>query len=570
MFARLTLLLTLAISLLTLGPIAYADPVPLAPAREFLPVQEAFAFKVEPTTDGVQIHMHATKGYYLYKDKISFSIGDGSIFPKRPVMPNGQEKQDDYFGLVSVLLGDSVARLPFLNPYQKSLKLSVHYQGCAEAGLCYPPDTVTIDVNASSGTALKPWSITHLVELFFEGSLLRGSWASIAILPLLLGLLLTAPLSSRRSLQIACVFTTSMVAVFVGIAVASGFFGASLDLQTYLQSPWILVPLSILLTGFAVAVYRANVESNGLSSRFGPGRHSRGMLAAAVWGALSSSVVIPQTSAPRADVLAYISMSGDLLGGGLQALSLALGTGSLLVLCAVILLFFSRKFSLMASPLQAIVATAVAALGIWIVQRVLPGQAALGLWGLLPVVTAMNIGLQIRNPTKPFGVMRESVAVALLILGLTIWVGMLRGKSDLVSVIPAYSGVRAVTDRQEWEEAESSEELSAALRAAKAAGQPAVVFWYARWCPPCDFVEGSLRLGEDSRAAMKGLKRIRFNVTKGTVDQRHTMLMNGLYDPMAFQFYSPASEEILSARLVGNASTKAVIKGLSLVALPVQ
>lgn len=564
MFARLTFLLALAISLLTFGPIASADPGSIAPARDFLPVSEAFTFKVEPTTDGLQIHMHATKGYYLYKDKISFSIDDGTIFPKRPVMPKGQEKQDEYFGLVSVLLGDSVARLPLLNPYQKSFKLAVKYQGCAEAGLCYPPDTVTVEVSASSGTAVTPWSINHLMDLFFDGALLGGSWPPIAILPLLLGLLITAPLSTSRRLKIAGVFTSSMVVVFVVIAVASGFFGATLDLLTNLQSTWLLVPLSILLSVFAVAIYRPHGETKNLNPRFGFGRESLAMLAAAVCGALSSSVVIPETSAQRADLLAYISMSGDLLGGGLQALSLALGTGATLVLCSFVLLGLGRKFPLLASPLQAIAATAVAMLGIWIVQRVVPGPASLGLWGLLAVVTAMSIGLPVPSRAKPLVVIRGSFAVSLLIIGLMIWVGMLRGKSDLVSVVPGYSSAQAVTDSQEWEEADTSAELAAALHAAKASGKAAMVFWYARWCPSCDYVQTALRQSGDYQTATTGLRLIRFNVTRGSSDQRQTMLMNGLYDPLAFQFFSAAGAEVLEARIVGSTSANNLYKSRSL------
>ena len=101
---------------------------------EFLPVDEAFLLTVVKEGDSLQLHWLVRPGYYLYKDRLSFNFTD------KPVLPDGLEKWDEIFGDVEVYyteLSISMAiPVPFL---EDGGKFVVGYQGCADAGLCYPP-----------------------------------------------------------------------------------------------------------------------------------------------------------------------------------------------------------------------------------------------------------------------------------------------------------------------------------------------------------------------------------------------------------------------------------------------
>ena len=108
---------------------------PLTPlvAPEFLPVDEAFRISVKDNQDYIEIQWQIAPGYYLYRDKLSFSVD------LEPEMISGITKDDKYFGKVEVYYHELVVNLPLSSGSVPNEELLVGFQGCAEAGLCYPP-----------------------------------------------------------------------------------------------------------------------------------------------------------------------------------------------------------------------------------------------------------------------------------------------------------------------------------------------------------------------------------------------------------------------------------------------
>ena len=101
---------------------------------QFLPVDEAFLLTVIKEGETIQLQWLVRPGYYLYKDRLSFNV------PDFPVLPVGLEKQDEIFGDVEVYYTELSITIP-IPPYfmEDNDKFVVGYQGCADAGLCYPP-----------------------------------------------------------------------------------------------------------------------------------------------------------------------------------------------------------------------------------------------------------------------------------------------------------------------------------------------------------------------------------------------------------------------------------------------
>jgi thioredoxin:protein disulfide reductase len=117
---------------------------PRAPfgALEFLPVDEAFLLTVAREGDSLQLHWLVQPGYYLYKDRLSFN------FPEKPVLPDGQEKWDEIFGDVEVYYTElSVSMIIPSSFLEDKQKIVIGYQGCADAGLCYPPQEREFEVD---------------------------------------------------------------------------------------------------------------------------------------------------------------------------------------------------------------------------------------------------------------------------------------------------------------------------------------------------------------------------------------------------------------------------------------
>src|SRR5947208_15386839 len=121
---------------------------------DFLPPDRAFRFDALPDgTDRVRLNWEIADGYYLYRARIRIVTPSERAQLGAPQMPQGQIKTDEYFGRQEVYHHELVATVPVLRASGGAfeLPLQVTYQGCAEAGLCYPPITKTVSVNLSAG-----------------------------------------------------------------------------------------------------------------------------------------------------------------------------------------------------------------------------------------------------------------------------------------------------------------------------------------------------------------------------------------------------------------------------------
>src|SRR5262249_39035955 len=120
---------------------------------DFLPPEKAFRFSAAADESGrVKLDWVIAPGYYLYRDRIR--VADDSGRAGTPVFPAGQIKNDEYFGQQVVYHDELIATVPVnVAASAKPLTLRVTYQGCAEAGLCYPPITQTLNLQLPSGGA---------------------------------------------------------------------------------------------------------------------------------------------------------------------------------------------------------------------------------------------------------------------------------------------------------------------------------------------------------------------------------------------------------------------------------
>jgi thiol:disulfide interchange protein DsbD len=113
---------------------AAADP-------KLLPPEQAFRFSARALDDRtLEARFAVEPGYYLYRDKIAFAVEPAAAGLGAANLPPGKEKLDPFFGKVQTYRGDVVVRLPLAQAgASKSLVLVADSQGCADAGVCYPP-----------------------------------------------------------------------------------------------------------------------------------------------------------------------------------------------------------------------------------------------------------------------------------------------------------------------------------------------------------------------------------------------------------------------------------------------
>ncbi|MCY1350791.1 Thiol:disulfide interchange protein DsbD [compost metagenome] len=533
---------------------------PLNNSADFLPVREAFRLSlVRSTPQAVTVRFVAADGYYLYRHRFQFRVEPADLAAGAAQLPPGEAKTDQYFGDVEVYYGVLDVEVPLNNSYNLPYRLHVTYQGCADKGLCYPPETERIDIGEVAAPPGTPsadaagWSWHALALFFLAGLGLTFTPCVLPMLPILSGVVLRGQVGGVRGLSLSLAYVLPMAACFALLGALMGVFGAELNLQARLQSPWVLVPFAAFFVAFALAMFGLyelrlpRFVSDPLDRL--AGRAEGGSLwGAALLGVLSSLLVSPCVSAPLAGALLYISASGDALGGGLKLFALGLGMGAPLVLFATgggALLPKSGNWLLTVRNTFGVLLLAVA---VWLLERVIPGPASLALWALLAAGAGWFLA---RRGRLRLGLARHlSLLGGVLLIGyaLTAGVGVARGGAD---PLRPWAGVLPTG---EWQTLSEPDALDRALADARRAGQPVLLDWYADWCISCKVIEREV-FGVDSiRQRLGAYRLLRFDITASTPEQRTLLDRYKLFGPPAIQFFAASGEERGDLRVVGEVS----------------
>ena len=140
---------------------------------DFLPPDAAF--RVSARVDGtvVRVRWIIADGYYLYRHRIDIKAESPDLAIAAPVLPSGVLKSDPYLGTQEIYLHQVEATVPYtrFDAGAHPLQIKVVYQGCAEAGLCYPPISKVLFPEQAASTlpsTSHPW---------VSGAIIAGGFA---------------------------------------------------------------------------------------------------------------------------------------------------------------------------------------------------------------------------------------------------------------------------------------------------------------------------------------------------------------------------------------------------------
>ena len=123
---------------------------------EFLDPDVAFVLSATAAgPDAIEARWEIEEGYYLYRDKFRFRVADATGASLGEAgFPAGEMKDDEYFGPMEVYYGSVAAFVPVVRAAGSGIvDVDVTYQGCADAGLCYPPITKTVSLLLPAASA---------------------------------------------------------------------------------------------------------------------------------------------------------------------------------------------------------------------------------------------------------------------------------------------------------------------------------------------------------------------------------------------------------------------------------
>ncbi|HFZ8994531.1 TPA: protein-disulfide reductase DsbD [Citrobacter freundii] len=492
-----------------------------APGRsQFVPADQAFAFDFQQNQHDLNLTWQVKDGYYLYRKQISIVPAQAKIAEVQ--LPTGAMHEDEFYGKSEVYRNRLTVPVT-VNQAAAGATLTVTYQGCADAGFCYPPETKTVPLSAVAEQAGNPAVVPPAVkqeapspassaELPFSAlwALLIGIGIAftpcvLPMYPLISGIVLGGQqrLSTTRALLLAFIYVQGMALTYtaLGLVVAA----AGLQFQAALQHPYVLIGLAIVFTLLALSMFGlftlqlpSSLQTRlTLMSNRQQGGSTGGVFA---MGAIAGLICSPCTTAPLSAILLYIAQSGNLwLGGGTLYLY-ALGMGLPLILVTV----FGNRLLPKSGPWMEHVKTAfgfvILALPVFLLERITGEEWGLRLWSLLGIAFfgwAFITSLQARRPWM------RIIQIILL-------------AAALISVRPlqdwAFGATAARTQAHlNFTRIATVDELNQALAQAK--GKPVMLDLYADWCVACKEFEKYTFSAPQVQQALSGTVLLQANVT---------------------------------------------------------
>jgi thiol:disulfide interchange protein DsbD len=548
--------LLILLTFLLAGPL---QANPFAAKPDFLAVDQAFVLSHDRLPDGqMRLYFQIKDGYYLYQKRLKF---DGLPPEQHPQLPQAENHHDEFFGDSAVYR----QQLELLIPANASGELRLGWQGCADAGLCYPPQTTSIALGgaqpASAALAgdqalasdLQQASLAWSLLAFFGlGLLLAFTPCSLPMLPILAGLVLGNGASARRGWVLAGVYVLSMALVYAALGVVAALLGASL--QAWLQQPWLLGSLAALFVLLALPMFGAfELQLPGaLRDRLDQaGRSTRGgnLYGAALLGALSGLLMGPCMTAPLAGALLFIAQSGDVLQGALVLFSLGLGMGVPLLLLVTLGNRYLPRPGAWMERVKGVFGFVFLGMALYTLRSLLPAPLLLALAGagLIALGWAAWPALQ-----------RLPALRALPLLG-ALWGGLLlvgaaAGGSDLWQPLQPFVGKtsNSVAEAHDsFTTVNSPAALQRELDAAKARGQWVLVDYYADWCVSCKVMEKQVFARPDVQASLQGVHLLRLDVTADTPASRELLQRYQVPGPPSLVWVGPEGDERRARRITG-------------------
>lgn len=550
-------ILLLFLSIFLAGPL---QANPFATQPDFLPVDKAFVLSHERLPSGeMRLHFQIQQGYYLYQKRLKL---DGLSAGQRPSLPPALDHHDEYFG-DSLIYRD---QLELLVPADATGQLRLGWQGCADAGLCYPPQTRVVDLGGGAlpataqaddqalASGLQQGNLGWSLMAFFGlGLLLAFTPCSLPMLPILAGLVLGNGASARRGWLLAGVYVLSMALVYAALGVVAALLGASL--QAWLQQPWLLGSLAALFVLLALPMFGAfelqlPAAVRDRLDRAGQGTKGGNLYGAALLGALSGLLMGPCMTAPLAGALLYIAQSGDVLHGGLVLFSLGLGMGVPLLLLVTLGNRYLPRPGAWMNLVKGVFGFVFLGMALYILRGLLAPSLLLALCGAWLIALSWSAW----PPLARMPALRVATLLGTL-WGSLLLVGAAAGGHDLWQPLQPFTAARQGTAQapttERFTTLRTPEALEQQLQNARARGQWVMLDYSADWCVSCKVMDKQVFAREDVQASLADVHLLRLDVTADTPASRALLQRYQVPGPPSLIWIGPEGEERRARRITG-------------------
>lgn len=578
---------------------------------DLLPPEKAFTVDIA-VKDATTIvgRFKPEKGYYLYKDRVTFKVtSPASVSVAEVLLPKGEVKNDPTFGTVEVFHTpfNATVKLNRSKDTEVNGQLQFTYQGCSDQGVCYPPIEKTFEyvlpavltasvssfgasvesqvssVQSSSAPSQSKENTASIFDGWFDASastalfeqksagwiiagfFLLGILLSLTpcvwpMFPILSGIIAGqgTNIGKRRAFWLSISYVLGMAITYAVVGVIAGLTGSLLS--TELQTPWALAAIATLFVLLALSMfgfYELQLPAS-LQTRLQPtgSNPTRSTVAVFSAGAISAIVVGPCIAAPLAAALLYIGQTQDELLGAAALFSLALGKGVPLVIVGTSLSAILPRSGIWMESIKRFVGVLLLATALWTVSPYLPMPLIMGAAAAMLVMNAVYLRALDPLPIHASFMARagKGVGTLALLLGMIYLVGATSQSQDFFRPLSAFTATAASTGGAAstslpFETISSVDELERKLQQEK--GRYVMLDFYADWCVSCKEMEHSTFSDPAVRARLQNVALFQADVTKSSAEDKALLARFGLFGPPGIIFFDKQGQEIKGQRVIG-------------------
>ena len=540
------------------------------------------------------------KGYYLYRDKFKIKVKSPTdVLVGSLILPPGKLKQDPYFGDVEVYYDNvkATAQLSFSSSAPKTVEFEISYQGCADAGLCYPPTTKIVSLTVPSvleqsteapsslqtptesniqisnnselpeqdrvAAFLSNSNLWIVIVVFFGfGLLLAFTPCMLPMVPILSSIIVGqgVHISTARAVSLSSTYVLAMALAYTAAGVAAGLSGA--NLQAVFQEPWILISFSavfVLLALSMFGLYELQMPAvvQARLAKLSNSQQSGTFLGVGVMGILSALIVGPCIAVPLVGALMYISRSGDAVLGGIALFSMSIGMGTPLIMLGASAGKLLPRVGPWMSTINAVFGVLMLVVAIYFMERILPGGITLVLWGSLLVIVSIYMGAldSMKAGVSGWRRLAKGVGLVMMIYGAVLLIGAASGAKNPLQPLNLASlsiGTNSGSNQSiHFKPIKSIEDLQNQITAASQQNRTVMLDFYADWCISCKQMERFTFTDPGVKASLADTLLLQADVTANDNTDQLLLQSLGLFGPPAILFFGTDGLERSQYRVVG-------------------
>ncbi|WP_010607116.1 protein-disulfide reductase DsbD [Pseudoalteromonas maricaloris] len=563
----------------------------LAPKQQtFLPVKEAFKFDFDQQGNTLFVGWDIADGYYLYKKNLQIIAKQADI--QVPELESGKMIEDEFFGRTEVYF-NNLSVISRLSNIEQGAIVKIRYQGCAEAGLCYPPEIVEVPLSTIAGEKPKTTStkapetktpetkaevqsdiapvdndnlsfteqlmqrslVANILTFFGLGIGLAFTPCVFPMFPILSSLIAGQQgLSTKKAFSLSFVYVQGMAVTYAALGLVVAYFGG--QIQGYLQHPAVLISFSILFVALALSmfgVYEIRLPSGMMDKLTQLSNKQKGgnYWGVFIMGVLSGLIASPCTTAPLSGALLFVAQSGDYVVGAVTLYALSLGMGLPLLLLGTSGGKLLPKAGGWMDQVKTLFGFVMLFVPLILLERILDATVVVSLAGGLAVATALYLHywqsqLQAgKGKTTLWG-----FAITLFIVGLyALKTSLFPAPTAVVST--ASTQAEAVTGEQKFKLLPDLAALKVAVTEANAKGKVPIVDLYAEWCVACKEFEKYTFPKPEVQAQFKDYELLKLDLTKANDNTQEIMEAFTVFGLPTILIFDSQGNEMPAHRITG-------------------